>query len=148
MVDVLRVGLIGESVAEVTPEHTALVVGSGSLEVFSTPSLVALLESAACGALDGVMSDGTTSVGIEMQVKHLSATPVGERVVSMAEVTRIEGRRIVLEVRAWDEHELIGTGTHVRYIIDAQSFMERLHSKNDAKEVNELVADESATSTD
>lgn len=134
MVDVLRVGLIGESVTEVTPAHTALAVGSGTLEVLSTPSLVALMESAACAALEDVMSDGASTVGIEIQVKHLSATPVGERVVAMAEVTRIEGRRIVLEVRAWDEHELIGTGIHVRYVIDAQSFMERLHSKNDMKD--------------
>lgn len=120
----LRVGLIGEAVLNVTSKETALALGSGSLEVFATPALVAQLEAAAVSAIHPYLPDGMTSVGIEISVQHLSATPIGEQVVSMAEITRIDGKRIILEVRAWDERELIGQGTHTRYLIDdADEFM-------------------------
>ncbi|MGB1285090.1 MAG: thioesterase family protein [Aggregatilineales bacterium] len=122
----LRVGLIGESLATVDEESTALYMGSGSLEVYATPALVTLMESAAVIAIDPELSEGFTTVGIEINVRHLSATPVGERVVAMAEVTRVEGRRVTLEVRAWDERELIGEGVHTRYVINIEQFMDRL----------------------
>ena len=122
----LRVGLIGESLLNVTSEQSALKMGSGSLEVFATPALIAQVEAAAVSAVDPYLPDGMASVGIEINVRHLSATPIGERVVAMAEITRIDGKRITLEVRAWDERELIGEGVHVRYLIYADELLERL----------------------
>jgi len=132
MAELLRVGLIGESFVEVSADMCADVLGSGSLPVYATPSLVALLESAACSAVENCLDPGRTTVGIEISVKHLSATPVGEKVTAMAEVTRIEGKRIIFEVRAWDEHELVASGSHSRYLIDAEAFMSRLHQKDGA----------------
>lgn len=125
---VLRVGLIGESITTVTEEMTALHMRSGSLEVYSTPSMIALMEEAAVQTVDDRLPEGHATVGIEINIRHVSATPIGERVVAMSEVTRIEGRRIVMEVRAWDEHELIGEGTHTRYVINIEQFMERLEN--------------------
>jgi len=121
----LRVGLIGESITTVTSEKTALAVGSGALDIFATPAMAAEMESAAVSAVDPYLPDGMSSVGIEFSVRHLSATPIGERIVSMAEITRIDGRRVIIEVRCWDERELIGDGKHVRYVIETDEFLER-----------------------
>lgn len=127
----LRIGLIGESSIEVTQAHTAKAMGSGSLDVFSTPSMLALMESAAVRAIDPYLKEGYASVGIEANVRHLSATPCGETVTALAEITRIDQGRIHVEVRAWDQSELIGSGTHIRYVIEKESFLARLERKSD-----------------
>lgn len=122
----LRVGLIGEAITTVTSHQSAVAMGSGSLPVFATPALIAQMEAATVAAVDPYLRKGYTSVGVEINIRHLSATPLGEYVTSMAEVTRIDGKRVELQVRAWDEHELIGEGTIIRYVIDAEEFMSRL----------------------
>ena len=91
--------------------------------------MIALMEAAAVSAIEPYLLEGRTSVGIEINVQHLSATPVGERITAMAEVTRIDGKRVILEVRAWDEREIIGQGTHTRYIISIDEFMARVNDK-------------------
>jgi fluoroacetyl-CoA thioesterase len=127
----IRVGLIGEAITTVTSDLTAVTMGSGSVNVYATPAMIALMESAAVSAIDPYLLEGRTSVGIEINVQHLSATPVGERITAMAEVTRIDGKRVILEVRAWDEREIIGQGTHTRYIINIDEFMARVNDKKD-----------------
>jgi fluoroacetyl-CoA thioesterase len=126
MAEELKVGLVGETISTVMEEHTALAMGSGSLEVFATPALIAMMESAAVAAVEPCMEEGKTTVGIEISVKHLAASPVGEAVRAVAEVMAIAGRAITFEVRAWDEHELIGEGSHIRYVIDVERFMARV----------------------
>lgn len=128
MAEELRIGLIGENYAVVTESLTARTIGSGVLDVYATPAMVALMEAAACAAVEACMEDGMTTVGIEITVQHLAASPVGEEIRALAEVTAIEGRRIKFEVRAWDERELIGEGTHTRYLIDIERFMSRVRS--------------------
>ena len=128
----IRVGLIGEAITTVTSDLTAVTMGSGSVNVYATPAMIALMEAAAVSAIDPYLSEGRTSVGIEINVQHLSATPVGERITAMAEVTRIDGKRVILEVRAWDEREIIGQGTHTRYIINIEDFMARVEGKKDS----------------
>ncbi len=122
----LRVGLIGEAITTVTSQQSAVAMGSGSLQVFATPALMAQMEAASVAAVDPYLRKGYTSVGIEVHVRHVAATPLGEYVTAMAEVTRIDGKRVELQVRAWDEHELIGEGTIIRYVIDAEEFLSRL----------------------
>jgi predicted thioesterase len=122
----LRVGLIGEAINTVTSQQSAVSMGSGSLEVYSTPALIAQLEAATVAAVDPYLRKGYTSVGVDIKIRHLSATPIGEYVTAMAEITRIDGKRVELQVRAWDEHELIGEGTIIRYVIDAEEFLSRL----------------------
>lgn len=131
MTDSLRVGLIGEAHARVLDDMTARAIGSGDLDVFATPYMVALMEAAAVSAVATVLERGYSTVGIEVSVRHLSATPLGETITAMAEVSEINGKRITFQVRAWDEQELIGEGTHTRYLIHAETFLARLHDKAD-----------------
>ena len=122
----LSVGARSDQTILVTDDLTAFAMGSGSLPVLATPAMIALMESAALAAIDPLLPEGQASVGIEVSVRHLSATPVGEEIIASAIVTQIDGKRVTFEVRAWDRKELIGEGTHVRYIIDEVRFMSRL----------------------
>lgn len=122
----LRTGLIGEAHSKVTAAESAIAMKSGSVNAYASPAMIALMEAAAVAAVDSNLPQGTVSVGIEVAVKHIAATPIGENITAIAEVTRIDGRRVHLEVRAWDERELIGMGTHIRYIVQADDFAQRL----------------------
>jgi fluoroacetyl-CoA thioesterase len=128
MVQIL-VGQIGERQAVVTDALLATHLGSGGIAVYATPAMIALMEAAAVAAIDPLLPEGQASVGIELAVKHLAATPPGQQVRARAEVTEVTGRRVTLHVQAWDELELIGEGTHTRYVIDVARFVERARCK-------------------
>jgi len=130
----LRVGLIGEAISTVTIEETALTMGSGSFEVYATPAMLALMEGAAISAMTPYLKDDFASVGIEINAKHIAATPIGEGVTAIAEITRIDGKRVHLEIRAWDEKALIGTATHTRYIVHIDDFMDRVHNTDSGQD--------------
>src|SRR5215213_5345653 len=110
----VHVGARGDQTILVTDDLTAIAMGSGTLPVFSTPAMIALMEAAALAAIDSLLPEGQSTVGIEINVRHVSATPIGEEIIASAIVTQIDGKRITFEVRAWDRKELIGEGTHVR----------------------------------
>ena len=122
-------GLIGDLEQIITDEDTASRWGSGLVPVFSTPALVGLMEGAAVAALDGHLAVGQTSVGGRIDVHHLAATPVGMRVRARAELTAVEGRKLVFMIRAWDEVELIGEAEHERYVVDETRFLKRVQAK-------------------
>lgn len=122
-------GLSGESTLTVTDELTARHLGSGGVRVFATPAMVSLMERAAVLTIDPLLPEGRASVGIEIHVKHLAATPVGSTVRARATVTLIDRRRVEFEVQAWDEYELIGEGTHVRFVIDVEKYQARVADK-------------------
>jgi fluoroacetyl-CoA thioesterase len=122
-------GITGENATTVTPALTATHLGSGGIEVFSTPSMVVLMERAAVAAIDHLLPEGQASVGTALDIRHLAATPVGHAVRAQAEVTAVDGRKVSFTVRAWDEDELIGEGTHTRYVIDVARFWERVQGK-------------------
>lgn len=113
----------------VTDNNTAVSVGSGSLAVYATPSMLALIEKAACVALEGVLNDGETSVGTLLNVKHIAATPVGMKVSATAELIERDGRRLVFNVTANDECGLIGEGTHERFVVNSEKFIQKTYSK-------------------
>jgi predicted thioesterase len=113
----------------VEPMDTAEMVGSGSLKVYATPCMVALMEGAACEAIDEALPEGQTTVGIALSIEHLSATPVGLEVRAEAEVTAVEGKVITFDVTAYDEAGPIGKGTHKRCIVNSQKFLEKTYSK-------------------
>lgn len=125
----ISVGLKGEVFTLVEPEDTALSVGSGSLRVYATPCMAALMEGAACEALDGLLSDDQTTVGTELNISHLSATPVGMEVRAEATVTAVEGKTVTFSLEAFDEAGKIGEGTHKRIIINTQRFLDKVYSK-------------------
>lgn len=126
----LSPGLSAELEHIVTDADTASHWGSGGLPVFSTPALVGLMESAAVAALTGHLSPGQTTVGGHIDVRHLAATPVGMQVRARAELTAVEGRKLVLKVQAWDEVELIGEADHDRFVIDEAKFVAKVAAKN------------------
>jgi fluoroacetyl-CoA thioesterase len=126
----LTPGLSAEHEHIVTNADTASHWGSGGLPVFSTPSLVGLMESAAVIALIGHLPPGQTTVGVHIEVRHLAATPVGMAVRARAELTAVEGRKLVFKIQAWDEMELIGEADHDRFVIDEAKFMAKIHAKH------------------
>lgn len=107
-------------------KDTAAVYGSGKLEVFATPALVALMENTAVLCLEKHLDAGQDTVGIAIDIKHLKATPVGGRVHCHAKVTETDGRRIRFEIEASDEKGKIGTAIHDRFLIDPVKFMAKL----------------------
>ena len=123
------VGMKGEVSTLVEKEDTAAEVGSGSLLVYATPCMVALMEGAACEAIADAMTEDKTSVGTELSISHLSATPVGLEVRAEAEVTAVEGKVITFKVTAYDEAGKIGEGTHKRAIISSQRFLDKTYAK-------------------
>ena len=125
----ISVGLTAEVGTLVEAEDTALSVGSGDLRVYATPCMVALMEGAACEALQGFLSNEQTTVGTEISVSHLSATPVGMEVTAKATVTSVEGKVITFSVEAFDEAGKIGEGIHKRVIISSQRFLDKAYSK-------------------
>jgi fluoroacetyl-CoA thioesterase len=126
----LTAGLSAEFEHIVTEADTASRWGSGGLPVFSTPALVGLMEGTALTALVGHLAPGQTTVGGHIDVHHLAATPVGVKVRARAELTAIEGRRLVFKVQAWDEVELIGEADHERFMVDEAKFMAKVQTKN------------------
>lgn len=119
-------GLRYESVAMVGDENTAVGMGSGDLPVFATPAMAALMENAAMMAVAGHLPAGATTVGTEIGVSHVKASPVGARITASAELVEVDGRRLVFAVRAWDERGTIGEGSHTRFIVDRDRFMSKL----------------------
>ncbi len=114
----------------VKPQETALAVGSGSLEVFSTPSLSALMENTAIQALAPDLDEGETTVGAEMYVEHLKASKVGEILTAKAEVKAHEGRSIFITIEVKNECcDVVGRAKHTRVVVNPEKFMQRLNEK-------------------
>ena len=125
----ITIGMKGEASTIAEREDTAAEVGSGSLLVYATPCMVALMEGAACEAIAAAIPEEKTSVGIELAIKHVAATPVGLEVRAEAEVTEVEGSIITFRVTAYDEAGLIGEGTHKRAVVTTQRFLDKTYAK-------------------
>lgn len=125
----LTTGIIGKAELTVTEKELAANVGSGGLEVFATPVMVMLMEKAACVCTAGYMEGDETTVGTELNVKHLAASPEGSAVRAEAELTEVNGRELVFNVRAYDDCGLIGEGTHKRFLVFGGRFTEKAKAK-------------------
>ena len=125
----ITVGMKAEVTTLVEREDTAKEVGSGSLLVYATPCMVALMEGAACEVLGNALGEDKTTVGIELNIQHLSATPVGLEVRAEAEVTAVDGKIITFQLTAYDEAGEIGKGTHKRAIVPVQKFLDKAYAK-------------------
>ena len=126
MQDVLQKGLTHTSRLTVSREHTALAMGSGDMEVFATPAMVALMEHAAMLAVASSLPEGSTTVGSRMDTTHVKPSPLGAAVEATAELTEVDGRKLTFHVSAHEGGKLIGEGTHVRYIVDRERFLAKL----------------------
>lgn len=122
----LEVGLKYQSRVVVSEHNTALKLGSGDMEVFATPAMIALMENAAMNAVASYLDMGATTVGTMMKSSHIKASALGANIVAEAELVAIDGRRLCFAVKAWDDRGVIGEGEHERFIVDRERFLSKL----------------------
>ena len=130
----LNKGIIGKEELIVTEENTAKAVGSGGLEVFATPALIALAEKTAFQSVAEHLEEGQSTVGTHIDIKHIAATPVGMKVTCETELIEVDSenpRRLVFSVNVYDEVEKIAEGTHERFIIYSERFQNKANGKNE-----------------
>lgn len=128
----MTIGFTASAETTATADKLAVSVGSGSLKVFATPMMAALMEAAACSAVSPFLEDGETTVGTQLCIDHVVATPEGMKVTAEAEITAVSGREISLNVRAFDEAGEIGRGTHKRFVVFAEKFQSKTNQKGKA----------------
>lgn len=124
----LNTGTKGYREMMVTYEVTAARFGSGLVEVLATPAMIALMEGTCQFSIQDLLPAGYITVGTEVNIKHVKATPKDKKVRCESVLTNVDGRKLIFQVDAWDEQGLIGTGTHQRFIVHRETFMERLIS--------------------
>ena len=129
----LKIGDRFESELIVEEKHTAAAFGSGSIFVFSTPMMIGLMENAALKCAAEKLESHLSTVGTFVDVKHIAATPMGQKVRAVAELMEIDRKKLLFRVEAYDEVEKIGEGLHGRYIIDAAQFLEKANQKGSKK---------------
>ena len=122
----MEIGLTYTSTVVVSKENSALTMGSGDLEVFATPAMVALMENAAMKAVTGELPEGSTTVGAMMNTTHIKPSAMGDTISATATLKEVEGRKLTFAVIATDSKGVIGEGTHVRYMVDRAKFMAKL----------------------
>ena len=113
---------------ELVVEHkdTAAVYGSGALEVFATPAMIALMEKTCLMSVYDKIGEGNTTVGIAVNIKHLKASPVGATIRCEAELIEVDRRRLVFKVQCFEGDTLIGEGIHERFVVESAKFMAKL----------------------
>jgi predicted thioesterase len=135
MGDELKIGLEGEARVVVSDQNTAVAHGSGSVFVFATPAMIGLMEKAALSSVDPFLGSEHTTVGTKVEVRHLAATPPGMTVVAKSRLVEVEGNRLVFEVEAHDDLEVVGSGRHERFIVKRDKFLKRVAEKGGSKAV-------------
>ena len=125
----LTPGLTGAAAAIVTPERLATSVGSGNAPVFASPMMIALMEAASVACVEHLLPADHQSLGAHLDVKHTSPTPVGLTVTATATLIEISGRKLSFSVAAHDGVDAIGSGTHVRIVVDTPRFLQKLAAK-------------------
>lgn len=125
----MNVGLTNRMEIMVDKTNVAGAVGSGSVDVFATPQMINLMERCCSYSVAPYMEQGCTTVGTIVNVSHLSATPIGMKVWCESTLTQIDGKKLVFDVKAYDEKGIIGEGTHERFIINIEKFMARTLKK-------------------
>ncbi len=125
----MEIGIKGKLSIKVTDDNTAEALGSGTLRVFSTPAMIALVEKTAWQSVSPYLSEGESTVGTLLDVKHLAATPVGDTVTCESELVEIDRRRLVFSLKVTDSTDVIGEGRHERFIVSNERFMAKAESK-------------------
>ena len=126
----IQTGTKGHLEITVTQDKTAKAMGSGELEVFATPAMISLIEETAWRSVSALLEPGEGTVGTRIEISHTSATPVGIRITCETEVDVVDRRRIVFDVRVFDEFGKIGEGTHERFIVRNDRFLQKAGEKS------------------
>lgn len=129
MLEGLRVGAGGEKSTDVTRDLTIAVHDENLPPVYGTPMMIYLMEVAAAETMQHFLPEGWISVGVEVNVRHLAATPLGERVTAKATVIEVVGNFVKFEVEAHDSNQLIGSGTHTRAALELERFKRGLQRR-------------------
>ncbi len=125
----LKTGIKGKETTIVDESNTAKTMGSGTLDVFATPAMTALMEKTAWKSVAEELEEGCGTVGILLEITHDAPTPLGMKVTCESVLTGIDGRKLTFEVEARDERGKIGSGIHERFIIDNKKFQEKANQK-------------------
>lgn len=125
----LKVGLSFEVRTTVSAANMASAIGSGGVDVFSTPMMIALMEAASFQAVQPHLAPDESTVGTLINVRHLAATPGGMEVRAVSRLDAVEGKRLTFTVEAFDEKEKIGEGTHERFVVSLSRFIARVAQK-------------------
>lgn len=125
----LKIGVTGKAEMMVGTRDGAHRVGSGKIAVLATPVMIGLMEEAALSAVEAELPEGMQSLGTQLNVSHVAATPIGMTVTARAELIEVDGRMLTFKVEAHDEVDLIGEGTHTRVVVAEDRFMERVSQK-------------------
>ena len=122
-------GLVAEASEKVLHTNTAAAMGSGSLDVYATPAMIALMEKAACDIVNPCIDADTTSVGVSMSISHDAASLVGETITAKAVLTGVDARKLTFKVIASDDFGTIGQGTHERFLVKKEKFINKLKAR-------------------
>lgn len=126
----LNIGLTGEALTIVSNTNTAICAESGSLPVFATPFMIALMEKATCNAIAELLDENETSVGIKIDVTHDKATGLNKIVKAKAILSQADGRHLVFDVEAYEEDgTVVGKGSIERFVVDIDRFMKKVEAK-------------------
>ncbi|MDR1867159.1 MAG: thioesterase family protein [Treponema sp.] len=128
----VTIGMQGECSETVNEQNIARRYGSGGLEVYATPAMIALMEGAAVAAVESQLPEGFSTVGTVVNIKHIAPTSTGATVHAHATLTAIDGRRLIFHVDASDNNGIIGEGTHERFIVDNVKFVEKARNRSKA----------------
>ncbi len=125
----LSPGIEGRAETVAGPGNLASDLGSGFVDVYSTPMMIGLMETAAGTSVEPLVGEGKTTVGVRVDIRHLAATPSGMRVVAKSRLVKVDGKILTFEIWAEDERERIGEGIHERAIIDRARFVQKVEAK-------------------
>lgn len=126
---ILSPGIINEKSIAVTIENTAVAMGSGTLRVFATPAMVALVEGCCAESVEDLLGEGITSVGTKVEIEHLAASPLGASILCKSTLIAVDGRKLSFTFEVYDNKELIGKGSHTRFTVDAEKFAIKTYAK-------------------
>ncbi len=119
-------GICGKQQIEVKQEDTAIRHGSGDVEVFATPAMIALMEKTANESVKAFLPEGCVSVGIEINAKHIKASKTGSKVTCESFLSKVEGKKLNFDITAYDEDGKIGEATHSRVVVEKEKFLSKL----------------------
>ncbi len=125
----LKEGITSTITSKVTNDNTAKAMCSGTLDVYATPSMIALMEECCFKMVEPYLEEGQGTVGTSLNIEHVSASPVGMEISCTATLTAVEGRKLSFEVEAFDAAGLIGKGSHQRFIIYSEKFQAKANAK-------------------
>ena len=126
MTEKIKIGQKHTSELIVTDAVTAIAMGSGDMPVLATPAMMAMMENAAMLAIADALPEGCTSVGGHIESSHLMPSKIGDKVTAIAEVTKVDGKKVEFSVTAYSGEKLLGEGTHLRFVVDKERFMSKL----------------------